>query len=509
MKRMLCMVMCILLLAAMLPAVQAATEPIITRQPQNARFPLGSVASYVVEAYGDNLTCTWYMDYAGTTYNLSDTENDQPWMDSVSDGFGPSTTIDGYGNHIFIYTFSGIGQEMDGGEIYAVVEDGHYQVESDRAYISLGGSAMPPVINVPAAMTVKQGSYLELCCFVKQEGNLNYDYLWYETGTGNLQDIMVIGGRTGEEQTTHLLQVDTSEVGTRYYVCAVEASNGGSAYSSVIAVTVEPGDPVLFTADSSPVPGGKLTVDIEAMTDYDARIWNAFLEKDVKYTWYQDGAAFVDRNSKTFKIGEGDVGSEIYVEVTCYDLTLTSEVFHITEPVEEGIFPDILTKTLPDAVVGESYSIKLECADPDAEFGIWYNPGKANDFEKTGLTLNRNGEIKGVPKAAGTYGFCVTTSNDAGEGYMAYTLTVKEPAPPATTAPVETAVPTEITPPVETTAPVETTVPVEATEPVAPSEPVSEPDKGPSPLPVILGVVGGAGVGGGAVAFFVLRKKRG
>lgn len=501
MKRVISILMCAMVLLALIPAVSAATEPVILLQPQNARFPAGSDAEYTVVVYGEHVKCTWYLEYNGETIDLSDYK--YGYIGAEVEFADDSNTL---GWHTFCHGFTAIREDLDGAEVYAVIEDGHFLLETDRAIISVGGSAMPPVTKVPPSVTVKQGTVLNIFCEVKQQSGVTYEYLWYESGNGKLQDIMVIGGRTGEEQTNDTLRVDTSEVGTRYYVCSVHGSNGGSAYTSVIPVTVTPGHSVLFTADSNPVPGGRLTVDIKAMTGFDERVAYAYEENQVVYTWYRDGKILDDEYSKTLKLDHME-GCDIYVEVVCYDLIMKSEVFHI--PEAEGIFPDILTQKLPDAVAGESYSVKLECADPDAEFGIWYNPGKANDFEKTGLTLTENGEIRGVPKAAGTYGFCVTACNSEGEGYMAYTLTVREPAPPATTAPVETTVPTETTVPVETTEPVATTEPEATTEPAQPTEPAAEPEKASSPVPMILGIVGGAVVGGGGVAYFVLRKKRG
>jgi len=88
--------------------------------------------------------------------------------------------------------------------------------------------------------------------------------------------------------------------------------------------------------------------------------------------------------------------------------------------------PQITTTSLADAIVGEEYSATLSCTDADADFSIYYNLGKSNDFEKTGLTLTQYGEIKGTPTSAGTYTFTICASGEGGEGYMTYTLAINE-----------------------------------------------------------------------------------
>lgn len=88
----------------------------------------------------------------------------------------------------------------------------------------------------------------------------------------------------------------------------------------------------------------------------------------------------------------------------------------------------IMTETLPDAVVGKAYSTKLECSDKSATFGIYFNPGKANEFEATGLKLAEDGTLSGTPAKAGTYTFWVGAYGMAEEQYKEFTLTVADSA---------------------------------------------------------------------------------
>jgi len=309
-----------------LPAA-AASGVSIGLQPQSPTYPEYSVATYTVEAYGDNLKCTWYLDFQGETYNISDTSGSaKPWEWYAGETYGASKD----GNK-FQYFFGGIGAELDGAEIYCKIKSGNKTVTSDKAIISIGGDAMPPETRVAPSMTVMQGDMLDLYCYAVSPDGSSLNYTWYETSTGKLYDIIAVN--RGSE-TNDTLRCDTSEIGTRYYVCMVTTSVGGSAYTSVIPVTVtEP---------------------------------------------------------------------------------------EIIDP------PEITTENLPEAEVGEEYSVKIKCTDENAEFNIYYNPGKNNDFEKTGLMLSSSGKISGTPEKAGTYEFCVCASGEGGEDYMTYKLTVKE-----------------------------------------------------------------------------------
>ena len=129
-----------------------------------------------------------------------------------------------------------------------------------------------------------------------------------------------------------------------------------------------------------------------------------------------------------YKNGEqiGDVGIE----------------FHVSSAV-----PNITTKSLPEATVGKDYYVKLECEDPDASFSEYYNPGKPNELKNTGLILTQHGELEGKPEKTGTYTFTICAAGEGGEGYMTYTLTVREAGDTATTEATQA---TEATEPVET-----------------------------------------------------------
>lgn len=327
------LMLAVMLACLMLPAM-AAQEPVITRQVQNPVFPKYAHAEYSVTVNGKNLRCTWYLKFEGKTYNICDTEGAaKPWEVYAGETYGPKESKNGDFT-TFSYFFGGIELSLDGAILYPVIEDGHFEITGDSAVIQVAeGVEMPPKIMVASGMEIFQGDPLDLYCEASSDSGSALSYVWYESSSGKLQDIVAIN--KGAE-TSDTLHCDTSKLGTRYYVCLVATADGGSGYSSVIPVTV---------------------------------ISNKSIEP-----------------------------------------------------------PTIKTTSIPSAKAGKDYSFQLECSDPDAVFDIYYDPGKPNDFESTGLTLTKKGELKGRPQTLGMFYFTVSASNDGGEGYQRLCLTVEDGA---------------------------------------------------------------------------------
>ena len=190
---------------------------------------------------------------------------------------------------------------------------------------------------------------------------------------------------------------------------------------------------VKYTADSKAQPGCSMTVDLEAMSGYDARVYNAFLEGTATYVWKKNGTVIPDAVTGIRFFSDSDIGQTYQVIVTCDDMVIEGEPFTVEAPpapsVPEGPAieaPEIKTTSLPKATAGKEYYCKLKCTDPDAVFSEYYNPGKANDLGKTGLYVTQHGELEGTPKKAGKYTFTLMASGEGGEGYMTFTLTVEE-----------------------------------------------------------------------------------
>lgn len=216
-----------------LPVMAAPEGPEITLQPQSPDYPNYSVAIYTVKAEGSNLSATWYMEWSGKTYTISNVGGAmQPWEAYAGESYG-ARKLD---NNTFAFVFEGIERDLDGAYIWCVIEDGHYYVSSQKARICVSGSETPPeIVSIPAQLTVEQGAQAEIRCVAKSPDDSQLSFLWYETDTGKLEDMRAVNRGT---ETTDYMFCDTADVGTRNYICMVESSNGGLAYSSVVAVTV-------------------------------------------------------------------------------------------------------------------------------------------------------------------------------------------------------------------------------------------------------------------------------
>ena len=234
MKKLTAFAICALLVIALcLPAMAASEEPVIILQPQSATYPKYSIATYTVKVTGTNLTATWYLEWEGKTYNLSKTGGGMAaWEVYAGETYGAIRED----SNTFSFFFGGIEEELDGGQIWCVIEDGHYDVVSDRAVIRVSGYADPPVIqDFPIDMTVFRGDPVQLRCVAAAPGDSQLTWTWYETDTGKIQDIRAI---CDGPQYSDTWQVSSERTGTRYYVCMVETTDGGTAYSNVVAVTV-------------------------------------------------------------------------------------------------------------------------------------------------------------------------------------------------------------------------------------------------------------------------------
>lgn len=180
---------------------------------------------------------------------------------------------------------------------------------------------------------------------------------------------------------------------------------------------------VYFTSDSEKIVGKKMTVDIEKMSNQDAGIWEAFLEKDVVYKWYKNKQLIKNSNSASLSFKENDANSEFYVEVICYDLKITSDTFIVspkTEPIK------ITTNTLPNAKVNETYNVQLESTAANVTYDIYLANDSKNEFDKTNLTISSVGQITGIPNKAGMFTFTIQARDGNSTDTKTYTLKIEE-----------------------------------------------------------------------------------
>lgn len=234
MKKILSLLLVVLLTAALVLPVMATPEgPVITMQPQSPNYPNYSVAIYTVKVEGKNLSATWYMEWQGKTYNISNIGGSmQPWEAYAGESYGARKLDD----NTFMFLFEGIESDLDGAYIWCVIEDGHYDVTSQKARVSVGNPSTPPeIVSIPAGLTVQQGDMAELRCVARSNDESQLTFLWFETDTGRLEDMRAVN--RGEETSDYMF-CDTSQLGTRNYLCMVQTSNGGITYSSIVPVTV-------------------------------------------------------------------------------------------------------------------------------------------------------------------------------------------------------------------------------------------------------------------------------
>lgn len=85
---------------------------------------------------------------------------------------------------------------------------------------------------------------------------------------------------------------------------------------------------VVLASGAQFTPGSTLTVNIQAMTDMDARIYNAYLEGTVKYQWHSGNDPIPGATKASYTIQSGD--KSVFVVVTCDDLVLTSTRYLVT-----------------------------------------------------------------------------------------------------------------------------------------------------------------------------------
>ena len=234
MKKIICaLLVTSLCFAFLMPCMAASEKPVIEMEIQSPNYPNYSVAIYTVKARGSNLSATWYMRWLGKTYNISAIGGPmQDWEPYAGESYGARKLDD----NTFVFIFEGIEVDLDGAYIWCVIEDGHYDIKSKENRISVGNEVMSPeILSIPSEITVERGDEAEIRCVARSADESELSYLWYETETGKRADIFAVNDVT---ETSDFLICDTSELGTRNYICLVSSENGGMTFSSTVNVTV-------------------------------------------------------------------------------------------------------------------------------------------------------------------------------------------------------------------------------------------------------------------------------
>ena len=297
----------ILPLLSVCSIAMAAETPIIEEAPKNLQWPEGSFASYQCVCENDEghekFIYEWHIVYEDIDYKF-EALND-PWCDYVDKS--NSGTV---GNAIF---FGDINHGLNGAEIYCTVKSGNISVSTPAAVITViePEKFTPPEISAPVFVKCEQDDTIDL--YVKGTGTAgNADqfrdyisYHWYSTGSGKIQDIMLI--ETGKDiYENNVYTVDTSVPGTYYFVCGVfdgvdnyEMCN--RSYTNVITVEVSEHPQTVITAVSDPKitkqpqggeykTGDNCTLTVEAEAEPGCKLY---------YQWYE----MLDNQSTENEIG--------------------------------------------------------------------------------------------------------------------------------------------------------------------------------------------------------------
>ena len=104
----------------------------------------------------------------------------QDWETYAGESYGARTLDD----NTFVFVFEGIEYDLDGAYIWCVIEDGHYNVTSQKNRISVGNENMPPeIVSIPSELTVEQGDLAEIRCVAKTTDGSELSFLWYQVST--------------------------------------------------------------------------------------------------------------------------------------------------------------------------------------------------------------------------------------------------------------------------------------------------------------------------------------
>ena len=134
----------------------------------------------------------------------------QPWEAYAGESYGPRKLDD----KTFAYIFEGIGKELNGAYLWCTVEDGHNSVTSQQVQIFVGGEKSPPEITAfPTELNVEQDDLAEIRCVAKSVDGSQLSFTWYETDSGNIEDIRAVNRGT---ETNDTLVIDTKTTSSKY-----------------------------------------------------------------------------------------------------------------------------------------------------------------------------------------------------------------------------------------------------------------------------------------------------
>ena len=126
---------------------------------------------------------------------------------------------------------------------------------------------------------------------------------------------------------------------------------------------------VIFTSDSKPEVGSKLTVDIERMAELDDDLMQAYFDDNVTYKWFYDGRLQTTTKNNSYEIKNTMLGHYIAVKVVYGDRSIVSEEFEITKASTTGKLGDVDGDgdiAIMDATAIQLHIAGLDILDADA-----------------------------------------------------------------------------------------------------------------------------------------------
>ncbi|MBQ7133644.1 MAG: dockerin type I repeat-containing protein [Ruminococcus sp.] len=125
---------------------------------------------------------------------------------------------------------------------------------------------------------------------------------------------------------------------------------------------------VIFTPDSKPEVGSKLTVDIERMAELDDDLMQAYFDGTVTYKWFYDGRLQTTTKNNSYEIKNTMLGHYIAVKVVYGDKSIASEEFEVTKASTTGKLGDVDGDgkvSIMDATVIQRHIAQLESIKED------------------------------------------------------------------------------------------------------------------------------------------------
>ncbi|MDO4748711.1 MAG: dockerin type I repeat-containing protein, partial [Eubacteriales bacterium] len=141
------------------------------------------------------------------------------------------------------------------------------------------------------------------------------------------------------------------------------------AYVLVEFTVVDDSLKVIFTPDSKPEVGSKLTVDIDRMAELDDELMQAYFDDNVTYKWFYDGRLQTTTKNNSYEIKNSMLGHYIAVKVVYGDKSISSDEYEIKEATSTFKLGDVNLDgevAITDATLVQRHVAKIITLQGDA-----------------------------------------------------------------------------------------------------------------------------------------------